>query len=258
MEVDYTAGVSARGNRSSDLSYRRIAEELSSAILRGEFKVGDRLPTERELSRRFGVSHLVVREALRILKQQGFIMVRRGHGGGIFVAHPSSRPAQEVLRTLLRTRQIRMEHLTEVRLIYEPKIARLAAERITEAELEQLAHIIARQEEALRRGEQEAFDLQFHRVVAEATRNPVFIFVMDAVVSVLLPEVRRMHLDPASKSHILDFHRRLYEALAARDPERADQVMAEHVAGVQERLTRLHEEQFPEAARRLVGVRDGA
>lgn len=245
-------------NRSSDVAYRRVAEELVVAILRGDFKAGDRLPTERELSRRFGVSHLVVREALRILKQQGLITVRRGQGGGIFVAHPNSHPVQKILRILLRTRRVSMEHVTEVRMIYEPKIAHLAAERITEEELGRLAQVIEQQEEALRRGEHEAFDLQFHRIVAEATRNPVLLLVMEAIVNVLLPEVRRMHLDPDSKSHILDFHRKLYAALAARDPERAGDVMAEHVAGIQKQLAQLHKERFPEAGGQLMGADRGA
>ncbi len=244
--------VPAQKKRSSEGAFQKIADELAAAILRGEFKPGDRLPTERELSRKFGVSSLVVREALRILRQQGFITVRRGYGGGIFIAHPNSRPIQEVLWTLLRTRQISMSDLTEVRLIYEPEIARLAALRITEAELRDLFEIVNRQEQALHRGQQEEFNLQFHQLVARATRNPVLVLVMEAVVSILLPEVRRMRLDLESERHIVNFHRQLYMALADHDPDRAARLMAEHVGEIQDRLVRLHREQFPDVGERLL------
>jgi GntR family transcriptional repressor for pyruvate dehydrogenase complex len=204
------------------------------------------------LSRRFGVSVPVVREALRILRQQGLLAVRRGYGGGIFVAHPNTDFAQDVLRVLLGTRQISLRDIAEVRLIYEPEIARLAATRITDAELEKLQEVVLRQQQGLREDRQEEFNLYFHRLVAEAAKNPVLAVVMETVVSVLLPEVRRMRLDRESRTHIVDFHRRLYEALAARDGERAARIMAEHVAEVQRHLQRIHQRQFPEAGERIL------
>lgn len=234
------------------VTFRGIAEELAQAIFRGELRVGERLPTERELSRRFGVSVPVVREALRILRQQGLLAVRRGYGGGIFVAHPNTDFAQDVLRVLLGTRQISLRDIAEVRLIYEPEIARLAATRITDAELEKLQEVVLRQQQGLREDRQEEFNLYFHRLVAEAAKNPVLAVVMETVVSVLLPEVRRMRLDRESRTHIVDFHRRLYEALAARDGERAARIMAEHVAEVQRHLQRIHQRQFPEAGERIL------
>jgi GntR family transcriptional repressor for pyruvate dehydrogenase complex len=234
------------------VTFRGIAEELAQAIFRGELRVGERLPTERELSRRFGVSVPVVREALRILRQQGLLAVRRGYGGGIFVAHPNTDFAQDVLRVLLGTRQISLRDIAEVRLIYEPEIARLAATRITDAELEKLQEVVLRQQQGLREDRQEEFNLYFHRLVAEAAKNPVLAVVMETVVSVLLPEVRRMRLDRESRTHIVDFHRRLYEALAARDGERAARIMAEHVAEVQQHLQRIHQRQFPEAGERIL------
>ncbi len=231
----------------SPVTFRGIADELAQAIFRGELQVGERLPTERELSRHFGVSVPVVREALRILRRQGLLTVRRGYGGGIFVAYPNTDFAQDVLRVLLGTRQISLRDIAEVRLIYEPEIARLAATRITDAELEKLKDVVRRQQHGLREDRQEEFNLHFHRLVAEAARNPVLAVVMEVVVSVLLPEVRRMRLDLESKTHIVDFHRRLYEALAARDGERAARIMAEHVTEIQRHLQRIHQQQFPEA-----------
>jgi DNA-binding FadR family transcriptional regulator len=222
------------------LTFQAIAEELGATIYRGELSPGDKLPAERELSERFSVSRLVVREALRSLEQEGLICVRRGRGGGIFVASPNTRPVQDSLVAMLRTGQITMENLAEARSIYEPEVARLAALRATEEELEKIAEVIHRQEAAARTGDhQEEFNLAFHRLVAEATKNPVLVTAMNSIVHIVLDEIRELELDRSVQQSIAGFHKKIYEALKARDSEKAYELMAKHVVDVQKRLARL-------------------
>lgn len=220
--------------------FQAIADELRAAIYQGEFSPGDRLPTQRELSKKFGASHVVVREALRCLEQEGLIDIKRGYGGGNFVATPNTRPVQDSLVAMLRTGQITMEHLAEARSIYEPEVARLAALRATEEDLAKMAEVIHREEAALRAGgPQEEFTLAFHRAVAEATRNPVLVTAMKAIVNILVAEVRGLELNRLVQQSIVDFHEKIYEALLAHDPDRAYELMTTHVIDVQRRLAQL-------------------
>jgi GntR family transcriptional repressor for pyruvate dehydrogenase complex len=228
------------GKPKAKRTFHAIAEELRATIHRGELTPGDKLPAERDLGEQFGVSRLVIREALRCLEQEGLIWVKRGHGGGSFVARPNTRPVQDSLVAMLRTGQISMDDLAEARSIYEPEVARLAALRVNAEELGRIAEVVSRQEAALRAGgHQEEFDLMFHRLVAEATKNPVLVTAMNSIVNTLLPEVRELNLDRSVQKSIVDFHQKIYQALKARDPERAYNLMAEHVVDVQKRLAKL-------------------
>lgn len=220
--------------------FQAMADELRVAIYRGEWSPGDKLPTQRELSEKFGASRVVVREALRCLEQEGLIHIKRGYGGGNFVANPNTRPVQDSLVAMLRTGQITMENLAEARSIYEPEVARLAALRATSEDLAKMAEVIRREEAALRAGgPQEEFTLAFHRLVAEATKNPVLVTAMKAIVNILLAEVRPLELDRSVQQSIVDFHQQIYEALLARDADKAYELMTRHVIDVQRRLAQL-------------------
>lgn len=232
----------AHGTRRSSArtTFQSIAEEIRASIYRGELSPGDKLPSEPALSQKFGVSRLILREALRYLEQEGLVSVRRGRGGGCFVASPNIRPVQDSLVAMLRTGQISMEDLAEARSIYEPEVARLAALRATEEDLDRIAEVICRQQAAARTGgHQEEFNLVFHRLVAEATKNPVLVSAMNVIVQIVLDEIRELELDRPVQQSIASFHKRIYEALRARDAERAYSLMARHVVDVQKRLARL-------------------
>jgi len=227
-------------------TFQAIAEELRVAIHRGELSPGDKLPAERELSEKFGVSRVVVREALRSLEQEGLVCVRRGHGGGTFVASPNTRPVQDSLVAMLRTGQISMEDLAEARSIYEPEVARLAALRATEEDLGKIAEVIRRQEETIRAGgQQEGFDLTFHRLMAEATKNPVLVTAMNSIVHILLGELQQIELDSHVKQSNVDFHEKIYQALKAHDSDKAYELMVKHVIDVQRRLAQLEATRQP-------------
>ncbi|RLB00563.1 MAG: FadR family transcriptional regulator, partial [Deltaproteobacteria bacterium] len=112
--------------------YEEIAEVLKKAILSGDYRVGDKLPSEMELAERFGVSRLVIREAIRYLELSGLIEVRQGATGGAFVRELDSKIIRQNLSDLLFFRKISVSQLYEVRMYVEPEVARLAALRRTE------------------------------------------------------------------------------------------------------------------------------
>src|SRR5437667_5601093 len=115
--------------------YHHIAAHIERAMYEGALANGDRLPSERELGRRFGASRVAVREALRALEHRGMLEVRQGSCGGHFVRELDAGVMARDFRTLLRLGRVTAAQLTEARLIIEPEMARLAAERATDLDV---------------------------------------------------------------------------------------------------------------------------
>jgi len=201
-----------------------ILRQLKSAILAGRLKPGDKLPSEKQLAQQFQSSRGSVREAIRALEQAGLLVVRRGSGGGAMVADGNLRHVTDSLFALIRLGSVSIHHLTEVRVILEPWIARLAAQRITEEEGD--LHATA--------------DLGFHRMLAEAAKNPLLVLFAHSMADVMVEEVvARLEMDAATNRSNLAFHQRICAALARRDHGEASRVMLEHITEVQDRLGRL-------------------
>jgi GntR family transcriptional repressor for pyruvate dehydrogenase complex len=215
--------------------------QLKSAILERRFRPGDRLPSEHVLAAEFGSSRASVREALRSLEQTGLVSVRRGFAGGAFVADGDLRHVTDSLAILLRLRKISIHHFTEARLVLEPWTARLAAERITDDELAGIRAHVAHHASAIEAGRYHATaDLGFHRLVAEASKNPALVLVFNAIADLMVDEViAGIEMDAATNHSNLSFHERLHDALERHDAEAAGAIMREHVLEVQGRLHRM-------------------
>src|SRR5260370_10854694 len=115
-----------------------ILRQIRDAVLRGKLEGGDRLPNERALAEQFAASRTSVREALRGLEQAGVIYIKKGVNGGVFVADPDHRLVSRPFQTLLQLRKVTMDNIVEVRLIFEPEAARLAALRAKPEDLKEL------------------------------------------------------------------------------------------------------------------------
>lgn len=218
-----------------------IIQQLKAAILEGRFRPGHRLPPEKVLAKQFGSSRTSVREAIRSLEEAGLVAVRRGFGGGAFVVDGDLRHVTDSLSTLLRLRKISIHHFTEARLVLEPWLAQLAAERITEEELAQIRHHITKHAEAIEAGRFHATaDLGFHRMVAEAAKNPALVLVFNSIADLMVEEViARLQMDAATNRSNLACHERLCAALERHDAPAAGTIMREHILESQDRLRQL-------------------
>src|SRR5258706_550644 len=146
-----------------------ILQQIRDAVLTGKFQIGDRLPNERTLAEQFAASRTSVREALRGLEQQGVIYTKKGVTGGAFVADLDHRLVSRSFQTLLTLRKISINHIAEVRLIFEPEAARLAALRATAQDLAEMEEVIETMNNAVEAGKSPgSFDLKFHKLVARA------------------------------------------------------------------------------------------
>src|SRR5207247_6225249 len=150
---------------------------LAGLVKQGRLKPGDRLPSERILSERMGVSRATLREALRVMQLQGLTVSRRGAGN--FIA---SGNAQNLTLAL---HHLALQDIFQLRLLIEPSIAALAAERSTRQDLVRLEAILQQQESELKEKRMAGpTDAAFHSTLAEATHNRALMQVGATVMKV--------------------------------------------------------------------------
>lgn len=214
-----------RNERLSD----KVAQRLFESIVSQRLAPGTRLPSERELGDQFNVSRTVIREAVRHLAAKGVVEVRSGSGAR--VANVDAASVSESMRLFLRGQGIAYDDLNEIRMTLELKTARLAAER---ADADDEADLLAscRKLGSLGGAPQDASheDVEFHRLVARATHNPLFLVLLDSIGDVLL-DIRRATLGVEGRVALaVRHHQRIADAIIAHDPAAAEAAMREHLA----------------------------
>lgn len=215
-----------------------IAARIQKSITDGELASGERLPAERELAQRFKTSRLSIREAYRSLQELGLITIRRGAGGGAFIAEIDHAPMSRSLTMMLRLGRTTHEELTEARLLLEPPIARLAARRALPEDVERLQALVNQQAEALESKEGPGrLALEFHRLVARCARNLTLEVTMNALADVTREAVLQIDLsEGAVHEHVVTFHQKIVNAIKRHDEDLAYDLMERHVSDVQGRL----------------------
>ena len=236
----------------SSLKRRRVcesvAEQIRQAIFSGQIEPGHKLPPEREMAGQFQTSRVALREALRALEQEGMISIRRGFGGGAFVADfdLALRALTDSLNTVVKLGQAKSGNLTEVRTIVEPEMTRLATRRATEEDLAAIEAVVLAQEQELCSGElTRKRDMEFHRMVANASHNPVLTIVVSAIDDSIRDPILRSKLTYDMRAGVVTYHRRVFEAIRRRDEELAYSIMKEHVVAVQNHLRESEEQALP-------------
>lgn len=209
----------------------RSEQQIEELILSRALNGGDRLPSERELGEKLGVSKTVVREAVRSLAAKGLVEVRTG--SGMYVQRLGPELIARPLNILLRLSALKPEEIAEVREVLEVKLAGLAAERARPEHVaameEAVAALGARK---LSAAEFAAADLAFHNSLAAAADNPLFSLLVNSLNDVML-EVRQsvFRADGAKAARRgYRYHSRILAEVKARNVEGARQAMVEHLA----------------------------
>lgn len=207
-----------------------VSERLVAAIREAKLPPGTKIPTERELGDQFGVSRTVIREAIRHLAAKGILVTQSG--SGVRVADVGHEGVSESLSIFLLQRgPLDPVKINEVRNCLELKTVELAAQRASDEQIEGI-----RQACELMHGlegcaeEASQADMLFHRTIAEATGNELFLVLVDSMSDVLL-HVRRATLGDKKRGEIaLEQHRRVAQAMEKRDVEGAIEAMRFHLA----------------------------
>lgn len=216
----------------------RARQQIESLILNGSLPSGERLPTERKLGEMLGVSRTVIRECMRLLAAAG--LVRVTSGSGTYVQAPGANLVRDSLNLLLRASQLTPEQIYEVRSVLEITAAGLAAER---AEADEIA-AMAEENSALipdnlPATEYARHDLLFHVRLAEATRNPLFLSLINSLSTVTIRTMWQAYAgshETAQRHVRTEEHADILEQLNRHNVEGARQAMSRHMTSSLRRL----------------------
>jgi GntR family hexuronate regulon transcriptional repressor len=233
----------------ADRIYERLARQLLGELASGKYKVGERLPAERELAATYQVSRPAVREAMIALEVQGLVEVRIGSGAYVKRLPGSTDSAPGFHATAFE--------VTEARLLFEGEAAALAATQINHDELTELDRLIAQMgRPGLSVDESEAADRGFHLLIAQATRNSVILDTVERLweLRTTSPDCILLHEKSrdAGNRPVPDEHQAVATALRNRDPDAARAAMRAHLDHVIEYLLFATEERAIAEARATV------
>ena len=216
---------------------QRIERTIENGIREKKLAIGSKLPTEREMCESFGVSRTALREALRRLSARGLITIQKG--SGMYVSEIKIEDAIDTLNLYydLKFDKNLLAQIIEVRSIFEPEIAKLAALNRSDKDLGELKRILAEIEQCDPDNTQLEADLDnsFHLAITKATLNPIVQITMEPIYS-LLPRMRNYiygNID-GEKINTLKSHRALLDALRKQDGEHAQLIMKDHLARTRE------------------------
>ncbi|HTV52361.1 MAG TPA: FadR/GntR family transcriptional regulator [Steroidobacteraceae bacterium] len=214
-----------------------ITEQLRQAILEGRYAAGEKLPAERWFASAFGASRATIRTALSRLETEQ--LVTRRLGAGTFV-NPRARAGREVIAELTSPLE-----LIEVRLGVEPNMVRLAVLNATGRDIENLAGAMARMQQAA--ADSDSFtlwDKEFHQLIAEATRNPLMVWMYGEINEVRTHTqwnaMKDKVLTPQRIAEYNEQHLAIFEAIRTRDLEAAVSIVTNHLHYARRQLLGVH------------------
>lgn len=222
-----------------------IVRQIREAIFGCVLKPGDKLPSERDLIKTFGVSKASMREALRSLEVLGFLEIRQGVSGGAFVTEINMAKARELFANILHFKNLSLEHLAEVRFALESHTAATAAQTIKAADLKRIKALVEQAQDDLDQNDLSRLrfnEMEFHRIIGNACGNPLLSFFVDLVHN-LLADAKEILKPPFDFSlRVSRAHKRIYQALEAGNAPQARREMSRHLREVEADLLKIQKQ----------------
>lgn len=237
-------------------AYQRVVAQVEEAILSGKIVPGSHLPSERELVDQFGVSRATVREALRVLENQGLISSRPGDPNGATVLAISSSVLARSMTMFARRERLELVDLLQFRMFIEGCVCELAATVRTEEQLQVIRDAHQFMREAMSQGDEpfSEADLAFHLAIAAATGNPLLQACDEVILGLVRSTVRdKIVHAPDTRAQMeasLERHQAVLNAIEVQDAALAARLARAHQveyygahleAGVRGRLTQFTE-----------------
>lgn len=214
-----------------------IVQQIRQAILQGKLRPGDRLPPEKELAERFGVSKASLREAFRALEALGLLEVRQGVSGGAFVREVDLKTARDSLVNYLYFQNPTIEEFCQLRAMLEPEVAEAAARKITDTDLSDLERNLVETKKTLDGGTfSHDLEIYFHQRIASIANNRIICLFIDSIQHILVDIKLVLETSHDFSVNVYRAHKRIFDALRERNPERARIEMLRHMKEVEEGL----------------------
>lgn len=199
-----------------------VVNKIKEKLLLGELKPGDRLPSENELSEKFGVGRPSIREAIKMLKALGVVEIR--HGDGTYIADSINVNAIDPLIFSLILQRGKGIDLIELRRIFEVGYTKLAAEKLTEEDIEDIEKALKKHEDAVASGRLEELgerEIEFHYSILKATKNPLIIRIGSTILELFRPSIEKTSKIYAQRA--INDHRRIFTALKEKDTSKIEE-----------------------------------
>lgn len=176
-------------------AFEAVTDRLREMISEGQLRPGDKLPPERDLCERLGIGRASLREALRSLEAAGVLELRKGRTGGAFITSGDVSAVSSGMRDLLYLQNMSFADLTEARIRVTRDVVELGIARLTPEDLAAMEANVAEAEALFAAGrlmDKTQKNIEFHTVLARATKNPIFVLLMQTLTDLFVQFVRRL------------------------------------------------------------------
>lgn len=231
-------------------SYKKIGELLRNELILGIYKIGDRLPPERDIAERLGVSRTVIREALIMLELENLVVVKKG--SGVYVKTlPSENTSHDNISVQDETNDVGPFELLQARQLIESSIAEFAAIVANKSDILRLREILDRERQGLEEGRDDYIaDEDFHYAIAEITQNEVLMRMQKQLWNYRsnhgMWQALHLHITDQSYRYLwLNDHEKIIVALQKKDPLAAKNAMWNHLENVKQKLFELSNVEDP-------------
>jgi GntR family transcriptional regulator, transcriptional repressor for pyruvate dehydrogenase complex len=233
--------------------FEEVSNRIKKFIFDGVFKPGDKLPPETELAQQFNVGRQSVREALRILELSGFITIQKGGGGGAVIKDTIFNTISRLFLDAFLMEKITIEELTVARVEIEKTVLKYAIQNADKADIGNLQENVRKTRNKIAANEVVIDEnIQFHKLLARASKNPLFVIVVEAMttavrhfMSQLGPDSEFSNQEKWYRESILrskktaEFHQHILDAIVAHDLKQAIEQLEAHLHEVKDRLQLL-------------------
>lgn len=209
---------------------KEISNNILDGIIQGTIKIGDRIPSERELSEKLGIGRSTLREAIKVLAMMGLLEVRTGQG--TFITGGSSDMYAVPLAWSIIISEKSIAELMEARLLLECEAAYLSTIRASDQEVNEIEKAFIGMKAACEDGSIQAFideNVAFHLSIAKAAHNSVILQTLKAIRKLLEMWIKKVHLDIDTAQLTLSEHERVYRCIVNKDPEGAREGIRTHL-----------------------------
>lgn len=214
----------------SNKTYYQVMEYLTEEIRMKKLKKGDKMPTERELAEYLGVSRAAIRESYKILSIVG--LLRSAPSQGTFIKDEFDDWFMEPMSIIFKLSDTTMNDVLEFRKMIEVEVATLAAEKITDEEIEVLSECFEKMNSDIDEVEKAIYDKKFHGTIVKAARNQIILNAYNAMspmLQVFTRDIRSLVAEKEGEEMVVSAHRDIYEAIASRDVDKARESMQAHM-----------------------------
>ena len=218
-------------------TFEEVFEKIKHSILNGTLKPGVRLPSETQLAHQFSVGRQTVREALRILELSGFISIRKGGNGGPIVSDTVLTKIGDLFIDAIRLKRISIKELTVARISIEKVILNFAFDHIEDSDIKKLQENIVKTKGKIA-SQIHPFEqnCQFHLLLAKATKNHLFVIVLESMMAILTDILARLKPDLRTANNTLRYHEKILNAIKSADRDEAITLLEDHLMEVEKRL----------------------